>query len=132
MSSEKEYDLAGQVIGCAMAVHRALGAGFLESVYQNALAIEMVEQGIDFDNESELCVTYKKKPVGHFRADFFVEGSLIVEIKAVQSLTKAHEVQLVNYLNATNIAEGLLLNFGEQSLKFNKKFKNFQSPSLQK
>lgn len=123
MQNEIKYDLAGIVIGLAMKVHRALGPGFLESVYGNALAIELEEAGIAFRREEPLCVRYHERSVGEFQCDFLVEEDLILELKAVSALNSAHEVQLVNYLSATGIANGLLLNFGTKSLEFKKKLR---------
>ena len=123
----QEYDLAGKVIGLAMKVHRILGPGYLESVYQNALAIEMAEAGIDFEPEKDLDVFYRGRVVGKYRADFVVEGHLILELKACEALLKVHEVQLVNYLATTGIDEGLLLNFGAESLEYKKKFRVYRA-----
>jgi len=115
------YDLAGRVIGSAMRVHRAMGAGFLESVYRNALCLELAEAALNFEVEQELTVRYREKVVGIFRADLIVEGALLVEIKSVQALLPTHEVQLINYLTATSLETGLLLNFGQSSLQFKRK-----------
>ena len=103
IADARQYDLCGQVIGAAMKVHSALGPGFLESVYQNALIWEL-------------------QKLGFFNADLLVNDSLIIELKANQLLAKAHEVQLVNYLVATGITEGLLLNFGAERLEYKKSF----------
>ena len=119
----KEYDLSGQVIGAAMKVHSALGPGFLESVYQNALVCELHKTGLKADAQKPISVYYDGQIVGAFTADLSVNDSLIVELKAIQSLSKAHEVQLVNYLVATGVDEGLLLNFGAERLGFKKKFR---------
>ncbi|HEY8900915.1 MAG TPA: GxxExxY protein [Chthoniobacterales bacterium] len=117
----KQYDLAGEVIGAAMKVHRALGPGFLETVYANALAYELETQGFAFQSEQPLAVTYSGVIVGSYVADLIVGGALIVEIKAVLTLAKAQEAQLVNYLTATGIETGLLLNFGAPSLEFKRR-----------
>lgn len=117
------FDLTGQVIGLAMKVHSALGHGFLESVYQKALAHELRKAGIRFEAEKPIQVRYDGEPVGDFFADFFVEDSLVVELKAVQSIAIVHEVQTVNYLKATGIETGLLMNFGAERLEFKKKFR---------
>jgi GxxExxY protein len=117
------YDLAGKVIGFAMKVHSKLGPGFLESVYQNALIWELRKSGFKSEAERPISVYYDGQTVGAFTADVLVNGSLIVELKASQSLAKAHEVQLVNYLVATGLDEGLLLNFGVERLEFKKKFR---------
>jgi GxxExxY protein len=117
------YDLAGKVIGFAMKVHGKLGPGFLESVYQNALADELRRAGLKVEAEKPISVFYEGDVVGAFVADLLVNDALIVETKAIQALAKAHEVQLVNYLVATRINEGLLLNFGVTRLEFKKKFR---------
>ena len=119
----KEYDLCGQLIGAAMTVHSTLGPGFLESVYQNALVWELHKTGLKADAHKPISVYYDGQIVGAFTADLSVNDSLIVELKAIQSLSKAHEVQLVNYLVATGVDEGLLLNFGAERPGFKKKFR---------
>jgi GxxExxY protein len=119
----KEYDLCGQVIGAAMKVHSALGPGFLESVYQNALIWELRKNGLKAEAQRPISVYYDGQLVGAFMADMLVNDSLIIELKAIQALAKTHEVQLVNYLVATGIGEGLLLNFGAERLEFKKKFR---------
>ena len=131
MNSTKQYDLAGRVIGCAMTVHRELGAGFNESVYQNALIHELELQNIAVLPEQKIIVRYKNAIVGEFAADLVVENKLILELKSVQNLITAHEVQLVNYLTATHISEGLLLNFGTSSLEYKKKFLTYQKGAIQ-
>ncbi|GAB4171438.1 MAG: hypothetical protein Fur0032_10640 [Terrimicrobiaceae bacterium] len=118
-------DLVGRVIGLAMKVHRALGPGFLESVYANALEIELRLAGVSFEREKKLQVMYQGEIVGEFTCDFYLDG-LVLELKAVTALVAAHEVQLVNYLTVTGVKEGLLLNFGGQSLEFKKKFRTYR------
>jgi len=120
---KSEYDLAGIVIGLAMKVHSTLGAGFLESVYHKALAYELKKAGLPFEIEKPLKVYYEDIVAGEFVADLVVKNELIVELKAVQKLATAHEVQTVNYLVATGIDTGLLLNFGADRLEFKKKFR---------
>jgi GxxExxY protein len=105
----KEYDLCGQVIGMAMKVHSALGPGFLESVYRNALIWELRKGGFKAEAERPMTVHYDGQLVGAFTADLLVNDSLIV--------------QLVNYLVATRIDEGLLVNFGAERLEYKKKFR---------
>jgi len=126
-SNEQKYDLAGQVIGSAMKVHSALGPGFLESVYQKALAYELRDAGYKVELEKDITVKYRGQVVGEFTADMLVNDRLIVENKAILALAKAHEVQLVNYLTATGIDEGLLLNFGASKLEYKKKFRILNS-----
>lgn len=118
-----DYDLAGKVIGIAMEVHRTLGPGFVESVYENALLVELAASQLAFESQKALKVIYKNQCVGNFFADIIVDKALIIELKSVQSLLPIHEVQLVNYLTATGIEEGVLLNFGSESLHFKKKFR---------
>ena len=120
---ESEYDLAGEVIGLAMKVHSVLGPGFLESVYQNALVLELRRHGFEVETEKPLQVIYEGEVVGNFVADMVINGELIVENKAVSRLMKSHEVQLVNYLSCTGVASGLLLNFGEVKLEFRRKYR---------
>ena len=117
------YDLCGQIIGLAMKFHSTLGPGFLESVYQNALIWELRKAGLKAEAERPISVRYNGQIVGAFTADLLVNNSVIVELKASQSLAKAYEVQLVNYLTATGFDEGLLLNFGAERLEFTKKFR---------
>ncbi len=118
-----EYDLAGNVIGLAMKVHATLGAGFLESVYHKALAHEPTKAGIEFESGKPLKVIYDGILAGEFVADLLVKDELIIELKAVQGLAAAHEVQTVNYLVATKKDTGLLINFGAERLEFKKKFR---------
>jgi GxxExxY protein len=118
----KPYDLCGEVIGAAMKVHSALRPGFLESVYQNVLIWELRKCGFKAEAERPISVQYDGQMVGAFTADVFVNDSLIVELKASQSLAKAHEVQLVSDLVATRLDEGLLLNFGTERSEFKEKF----------
>jgi GxxExxY protein len=120
---KRDYDLAGKVIGAAMEVHRCLGPGFVESVYENALTIELVSSKIIAEGQKPIEVKYKEQCVGNFVADLVVDQTLIIELKAVQTILPIHEVQLVNYLTATGLDEGVLLNFGSESLQFKKKFR---------
>ena len=119
----KAYDLCGEIIGAAMKVHSALGPGFLESVYQNALIWELRKGGLRSEAQKPISVKYNGQIVGAFAADLLVNDSVIVEVKAIQTLAKPHEIQLVNYLTATGLNEGLLLNFGADRLEFKKKFR---------
>jgi GxxExxY protein len=100
-----------------MRVHRVMGCGFLESVYENALAIELLSHGISFQRQVELLVRYRGEVVGKFYADLIIEGKLLLELKATNSLDKTFESQLLNYLNASNIQTGLIINFGSNSLQ---------------
>ena len=113
--------LTGRIIGCAMRVHRTLGPGFLESVYQNALTHELHEATLAVECEKRIQVSYRGVPVGDFVADMLVEGGVLIETKAVRALAPAHQAQLVNYLTETGIEIGLLLNFGGGRLEFRRK-----------
>ena len=104
-----------------MKVHRQLGPGFLESVYRNALAFELRRAGLSVELEKHITVKYEHVIVGDFVADLVIEETLICELKAAVGLSRADEVQLVNYLTATNHDLGLLLNFGAESLQFKRK-----------
>lgn len=107
------------VIGAAMEVHRHLGPGFLEVVYQKALAIEFVARSIPFVREADLPVYYKGRRLDCcYRADFVCYGGVLVELKALQAITGIEEAQLLNYLKATDLDRGLIVNFGRPSLQF--------------
>ena len=105
------------VIGAAIEVHRHLGAGFLESVYEQALACEMSNRGVAFQRQVPMRLKYKHHEVGEGRLDFLVGGALIVELKAVEAIHPIHEAPLFNYLRATGHPLGLLINFNVQVLK---------------
>ena len=113
--------LTKKVIGEAMHVHRVLGSGFVESIYHNALLKRLIKLGLKVESQKPIPVYFEGDVIGDFVADMVVEGRLILELKAVSSLVSAHEVQLVNYLTATKIEIGLLLNFGAISLEFKRK-----------
>jgi len=106
-------ELTQKIIGCSYRVHNELGAGFLEKVYQNALAIELRESRVPFEQEFPLSVHYRGHLVGEYVPDFIVDSKVIVELKATSDLAAPHEVQLVNYLKATGLRVGLLINFGK-------------------
>ena len=120
-------DLTHAIIGCAMTVHRKLGRGFPEVVYQRALAIELYKNDITAEREVELPIFYENEKVGSRRVDFFVERRVLVELKAVDCLLKGHHVQIINYLEAFNLPVGLLINFGSTSLEFKRFIKSLDS-----
>ncbi len=117
--------LLKQIIGLAMKVHRTLGRGFKESVYVNSLCLELAAAKIPFEIEKPVPVFYNGHVVGDFVTDLTIDGRLIVECKAIETLTTADSVQLVNYLTATHINDGLLLNFGARSLQFKSKLREY-------
>ena len=108
--------LSAQVIECAYQVSSELGVGFLESVYENALCVELGRREIAFQQQKPLQVIYHGEVVGNFVTDLFVEAKLLVELKVAANLTKSHKAQVLNYLKATGIPVGLLLNFGTPKL----------------
>jgi len=114
MSMEKR--LSERVIGCAQNVSHELGAGFLEAVYENALALELEGAGIAFERQHQLDIYYKRKLIGQYQADIVVENKLIVELKAVSSFSACHKAQVINYLRASGLHVGLLFNFGMSRL----------------
>ncbi len=120
--------LTHAIIGAALRVHGGLGPGFLESVYQHALAHELREAGVAFACGYPLHVRYRGALVGEFVADVFVDGRVVVENKAVRALTAAHEAQLVNYLAATGVEIGLLLNFGAERLQVRRMSRAYRAP----
>lgn len=122
--------LTETIIGCAMRVHRTLGPGFAESVYQRALAHELCKAGLLVECEKSIKVIYDTVEVDDFSADMLVEGAVMIENKAAQALNSAHEVQLVNYLTATGVEIGLLLNFGAEKLEFKRKHRTYRSKQL--
>jgi len=115
--------LTHSIIGCAYKVYNTLGFGFLESVYHKAMIIELAKADIKVESEKPLQVFYEKHIVGEFKADLFVEDNIVVELKSLERLSKAHEVQLVNYLNALNKEFGLLINFGSNRVEVKRKFR---------
>lgn len=126
-SKEEFNDCTSMIIGCAMRVHSYLGNGFQEVIYQRALEIEMRLEGLIFEREMKMPIFYHDIQIGLRRVDFFVEGEIMVELKAVILLEDVHLAQGLNYLEAYNMRTGLLINFGSKSLTFkrllNKKFK---------
>jgi GxxExxY protein len=111
-------DITAKIIGCAMTVHKLLGNGFQEVIYQRAFAIELSNQGLSFARELEIPIYYKEEEIGTRRVDFFVEDRIMVEIKAVSNLNNTHLAQAINYLEAYKMEVGLLLNFGNNRLEF--------------
>lgn len=118
-------DLTQKIIGCAYKVHNTLGCGFLEKVYENALRIELEKLGLRVRQQEPINVLYDGKVIGEFYADLWVDERVVIELKAVQAIAKAHELQLVNYLTATLVEVGLLLNFGS-SVQVRRKFREYQ------
>ena len=132
----KYQELTERIIGCAFQVYNKMGFGFVESVYEKCLLIELKRAGLAVEAQRSLVVYYDDEVVGEFVADLLVENRIIVELKSVQKLAKAHEVQLVNYLTVTKKDIGLLLNFGEKKVEIKRKvrvlgeYAVFDSPGI--
>jgi len=122
-------ELIKKVIQCVYNVRLQLSAGFLETVYQKALLIELKKNNILAEAEIPIEVYYDDSVVGEYRADIIVEKRIIIEIKAIQHLMSAHEAQLVNYLSATKIDCGLLINFGGERLEIRRKYRTYKKTS---
>ena len=119
-----EYkELTEKIIGCAYRVYNKMGFGFLESVYEKCMLIELRKTGLIAESQKPITVTYEDEIVGEFVADIVVENTIILELKSVRRVVMAHEVQLVNYLVATGKPLGLILNFGERQVEIKRKVK---------
>jgi GxxExxY protein len=115
-----------KIIGCAYRVYNKMGFGFLESVYEKCMLIELKKAGLNANAQQPISVYYDGQVVGEFVADIIVEDKIVVELKSVRRIIQAHEVQLVNYLVATQSDVGLILNFGEQKVEVKKKLKTLE------
>jgi GxxExxY protein len=119
--TKEEYkysEITGRIIGCAIEIHKILGNGFQEVIYQRALEKEMLLNGLSFNREYEMPIIYKSEQIGTRRVDFLVEDVISVEIKAITKLEDVHLAQALNYLEAYNLEIGMLINFGSKSLQF--------------
>jgi len=129
----KYSDITAKIIGCALEVHKILGNGFQEFIYQRALEKEFILSGIKFQREFEMPIFYKEEKIGTRRVDFLVEQVVSIELKALTQLEDVHLAQAINYLEAYDLEIGMLINFGAKSLQFkrliNSKFKNKQAKS---
>jgi GxxExxY protein len=117
--TERKYphkEITDKVIGCAIRVHRELHAGFVEEIYENALAHELAKQGLGVERQRMLPVVYDGIPVGEHRADLIVEGRVVVELKSVSGISDQHMAQLMSTMKAAGAKVGLLINFGEARL----------------
>ncbi|MBL0237917.1 MAG: GxxExxY protein [Saprospiraceae bacterium] len=120
----KHKEITEKIIGCSMQVHRTLGNGFQEVIYQRAMDIEMRLGGLSFEREKEMDIYYRDEKIGKRRVDFFVEGTIMVELKALIKLEDVHLAQAMNYCEAYNMEIGLLINFGGKSLEFKRVHNN--------
>ena len=126
MSSILHKELTGSILKLFYEVYNELGYGFLEKVYQNALYNELKNNGFDVESQKQIKVYYKNVEVGEYYADLIVNDKVILELKATEVITEAHEFQLLNYLKSTNIEVGLLLNFGKKPEFCRKVFQNYR------
>jgi len=127
----KYEDLTGKIIGCAMKVHSTLGNGFQEVIHQRAMSIEMDKLSLSYQREMEMTIFYDGIDIGTRRVDFFVEDSIMVELKALTKLEDVHLAQTMNYCQAFKLPIGLLINFGSKSLEF-KRVYNLNHPENEK
>ena len=128
--SFKHTEVTGEIIGAFYQVYNALGYGFLEKVYENALAIELQERGLKVEQQKPIHVYYNNHVVGDYYADLIVNDLIIVELKAGRTLAKEHKAQILNYLKATHYEVGLLLNFGPQPQHKRFAYNNENKPNL--
>jgi GxxExxY protein len=129
MEYEKQTE---EIIACAYRVYNKMGFGFLESVYEKSMLIDLRKSGFHAENQKPITVFYDEEIVGEFVADIVVNDTIILELKSVRKLSKAHEVQLVNYLVATRMPIGLLINFGESGVEIKRKFRDPKTKSHSK
>jgi len=121
----KYRELTEKIIGCAYRVYNRMGYGFLESVCEKCLLIELKKAGLSAVSQKPITVSYDNEVVGEFVADIIVEDTIILELKSVRRIIRAHEVQIVNYLVATEKPVGLIINFGERKVEVKRKVRNF-------
>jgi len=119
-------ELTEKIIGCAYRVYNKMGFGFLESVYEKCMLIELNKQELTAEAQKPIKVYYENEIVGEFIADIIVNDTVILELKSVREIIKAHEVQLVNYLSATDKPVGLIINFGERKVEIKRKIKELK------
>lgn len=120
-------ELTEKIIGCAYRVYNKMGFGFLESVYEKCLMIELKKAGLHAEAQVPVCVEYDGESVGEFVADVLVENAVILELKSVKRIVRAHEIQLVNYLTATGKEIGLILNFSEEKVEVKRKVRSLKN-----
>ncbi len=123
-----EYkELTEKIIGCSFKVYNKMGFGFLESVYEKCLCIELKKNGLNIESQKPINVFYDEQIVGEYVADIIVNELIILELKSVRRIVQAHEIQLVNYLTATKKPVGLIINFGEQKVEIKRKIKDLNN-----
>jgi GxxExxY protein len=122
----KYQELTGEIINAAFEVHNTLGFGFLETVYERALLLELQNRGLKAESQLPVRVFYKEQEVGTYKVDILVENEIVLELKAITTLRVEDELQLVNYLQATKKEIGLLINFGSQKVEFKRKYRIYK------
>lgn len=132
MSKYQHFELTQEIIGTFYDVYNALGYGFLEKVYENALVIELRVRGFQVEQQKPISIQYRNQIIGEYYADILINDLIIIELKATKALAKEHEAQLLNYLKATRYEVGLLMNFGPQPKYKRKVFSNHNKPNLNK
>ena len=120
-------ELTEKIIGCAYRVYNTMGFGFLESVYEKCLLIELHKAGLEAESQKPIKVSYEGRIVGDFIADIIVNDEIILELKSVRSIVKAHQAQLVNYLIATGKEVGLIINFGQHEVDIKRRVSNLRN-----
>jgi len=130
MPPMQHEDLTRQIIGCAYTVYNTMGFGFLESVYEECMVIELEKLKLHVQQQHAITVRYENKVVGTFCADLFVENTVMVELKSVRTIAPVHETQLVNYLKATGMDVGLVINFGETKVEVKRKMRELPRPAI--
>jgi GxxExxY protein len=128
--ANKYSDVLEKIIGCAYRVYNKMGFGFLESVYEKCLLLELTKAGLRTESQQPITVRYDGEVVGEFVADLIVENDIIIELKSVRMISKIHEAQLVNYLVATGKPVGLLLNFAEEKVEVKRKVKELRQVGI--
>lgn len=126
----KHSELTGKILGAFFQLHKELGFGFSEKVYESALEVLLIELGMTVERQKDICVYYHGKVVGNYKADVIINGLVLLEIKSVEKLIDVHDAQLLNYLKATELEVGLLLNFGRQAEFHRKIYDNPRKGSL--
>jgi len=122
----EQRKLTEKIIGCAYRVYNRMGFGFVESVYEKCMLIELTKAGLGVESQKPITVHYEDEIVGQFIADIVVEDTILLELKSVKQIAKPHEVQLVNYLVATGKPVGLVINFGEAEVEIKRKVKELR------
>lgn len=126
------YELTSLVLKCCFEVINELGTGFLESIYKNALSLSLKQKEISIESEKSFDVYFREQKIGHYKADLIVQGMIIIELKCCKCLLPEHQAQLINYLKASNLPVGLLVNFGHRNLEYKRVHHPLINPVIDK